>query len=159
MRECYEGTQRAWFEGQFGADTFRFLEACHQAASNTVHWAPTFSFGWLTKAYLEISRLDEKGFNASLSMSYGMAPHALWLVEARVRLSELYYLLLSHDNLIYHDEDLKILTQSWNGSKVLAELYQKDEYFRQRVVAIVETLPPNDQKRFLSSVRRLSNIP
>lgn len=157
MTECYKGTQRVWREGKFDGAARDFLESCDAAATRAVEAVPTFSYGWLTKAYVAMSRLDDKGFNASLAMAHRTAPDSLWLIEGRVRLAELYNLLLDPVNRAYHDEDLKQLAQSGNGSRLLAELYQKDEHFRQKVVALVETLPPDVQKRFLQNVRRLAN--
>jgi hypothetical protein len=52
-----------------------------------------------------------------------------------------------------HDDDLRMLVRSDRGIATIATRYVSDAAFRDRITAIVETMTPPDQQRFIGSVR------
>ncbi len=156
MRECYTGLDRIRASGAVTPEKYAFIDTCRRISGEAVTSVPPFSLGWLTAAYGAIGRLDAAAFNDHLAMAYKTASHEQWLAEKRAELAENNFGWLSADNLKRHKADLQLLAKSYVGSEFLATRYNTDPLFRERVVAVVEKLPQEDQKRFLWNVRRLA---
>ena len=151
--ECYKLTRTLLARAQPTERRLRLLEACRTLALDTVAAAPTVGLAWTVAAAYSGELGDVAGFNQQLRQSWRGAPHEQWIAELRVALTEQYFASADTDIRGQEVSDLAILVQSQRGIKSLAKRYVDDLAFRERVTAVVETLPPADQVRFLHEVQ------
>ena len=79
-----------------------------------------------------------------------------WVASLRVGLSEAHRQQLDAAALATSDRDLALLATSRSGVALIAYRYVNEPDFRERITAIVEALPGEDQENFLSRVRQLA---
>jgi ATP/maltotriose-dependent transcriptional regulator MalT len=144
--------------GQYGArqtDAERMfaLGHCWSFAAQTLEQMPSYSYGWYTLALFQLSLGDLESGLQSLSQSQRAGRNEQWVAERRVHLGELVLSELDPETRAGHDADLTMLAQSNRGVRSIAQRYIKNEEFRGRITAIVETLPEETQVRFVSRVR------
>lgn len=116
--------------------------------------APTTSLAWLVGARAALQMGDTSGFNHRLLRSQLTSPTEQWLAEQRVELSEDNLSLLDEHTRTSHERDLAMLVSSLSGIYALTKRYLDDPAFRERIAAIVETLPEASQRRFISVLQR-----
>lgn len=127
---------------------------CKHFAEQSVAVMPTFSFGWFALAAIE-SETDEDAteFNLALQRSQITGPGEQWIAESRVALAEQRFGDLTEASLRGHESDLRLLVQSRRGIASIAQRYVEDPAFRERITAIVETLPREAQQAFIAEVK------
>lgn len=127
---------------------------CLEFADAALAAMPTHALGHYVAAKMHLySGNDVEGASALvLSQRYG--PQEQWLAEARVELVETFFERLSEAALARHTADLGLLARSGRGVRSIAQRYVSDPAFRERITEIVETLPAQEQTRFLANVRR-----
>lgn len=103
-------------------------------------------------AFFALERPDQAA--AALIRSQEIGPNEQWIAERRVALAELHYDSLGAYAEAGHLADLELLAQSRRGIRSIASRYVSSADFRERVTAVVETLPSEVQQRFVTLVRR-----
>jgi hypothetical protein len=134
-------------------DREALYSGCNDLASNVRAQSPANGLAWLAGAHASLLTGDLTGFNADLATSQMVTPTEQWIAEQRVQLAEDNLEKLDGAALAAHDADLHMLVSGGIGLRSLAQRYMRDEAFRQRIAAIVETMPLENQQRFLNSLR------
>lgn len=129
------------------------LATCGTAASGFAKASPTYAYAYYVEALLAAERDDPDMLNAALSTSRALAPTEQWLAELRVKLAEDHLSWIRPTALQGHEADLALLVASQRGIRVIARRYAALEGFRERITAIVEQLPSEQQKRFVAALR------
>lgn len=129
------------------------IATCATAASGFAQASPAYSYAYYVKALMAAERHDSTELNQSLVTSRAVAPTEQWLAELRVKLAEEQLSQLQPITLAGHEADLGLLVASQRGIRMIARRYAAVESFRGRITAIVEKLPVEQQKRFLSALR------
>lgn len=129
------------------------LATCGTAASSFAQQAPAYGYAWYVEALLAAERADPNALNAALTTSQSLAPTEQWLAELRVKLAEDHLAEIQPTALAGHEADLALLVTSRRGIKVIARRYAAVKGFRERITAIVEQLPAEQQRRFVAALR------
>jgi hypothetical protein len=135
------------------AEQARLPGICLAKADAIVAGTPSYSLAWYVGALSAALMGDWDGMNERLVRSQQTGQYEQWIGELRVALSEDYLPHLSAEASAGHDQDLEMLVQSGRGVQSIAARYVRDEAFRERITAIVETMSPLDQRRFLGNLR------
>lgn len=133
------------------ADLPRLCLARADAVATT---SPSYSLAWYVGALAAAHQGDWPGMNHRLLRSQETGRYEQWIGEMRVDLAETYLPELSAEALQGHDGDLRMLVQTSRGIRSIADRYVRDNTFRERITAIVESLSPEDQQRFLTTLQR-----
>ena len=131
----------------------RLPAICLAKADAIAAGSPTYSLAWYVGALSAALLEDWDGMNQRLIRSQQTGQYEQWIGELRVALSETNLAHLSPEARAGHDRDLEMLVQSGRGVRSIADRYINDEAFRERITAIVETMSPLDQRRFLGNLR------
>ena len=94
--------------------------------------------------------------NEHLHTSQATGKASQWVAEQRVALAEYYREHLDERVLAGNDADLEMLVRSQRGIGSIATRYVNDPAFRERITAIVETMPEDIQRRFIGVLRYLT---
>jgi hypothetical protein len=129
------------------------LNTCSSAATGFAAASPTYAYAHYVEALLAAERGDSSTLNAALGASRDLAPTEQWLAELRVKLAEDHLKQLQPAAIAGHEADLALLVISQRGIRVIARRYAALAGFRERITAIVETLPPEQQRRFVAALR------
>lgn len=127
---------------------------CRAVADAIAASAPTTSLAWLVGARASSQLGDWSGFNDRLLRSQLTGPTEQWIAELRVGLSEDNHDRLDERTRASSERDLRMLIGSLSGIYALTQRYLDDPTFRERITAIVESMPEASQNRFLSVLRR-----
>lgn len=127
-------------------------EGCLSLAREAVEAFPTYAFGSYALAQFLFARGEAGPANAALARSQDVGAHEQWVAELRVNLAEDQFERLSSEVLAGHERDLRLLALSGRGVRAIAARYIGNVAFRERITAIVETLPQENQRRFVSHV-------
>lgn len=130
---------------------------CLKAADAAVRVNPSSSYAWYVGALTSALNGDAAGMNMRLLRSQQTGPSEQWIAELRVPLAEDHLAELTPEARANHDRDLKMLVASVRGIASIAGRYVDDTGFRERITAIVETMPEADQRRFVSQVGTAAN--
>ena len=125
---------------------------CLKAADAIVKQSPSSSYAWYVGALTSQLTHDTAGMNARLLQSQQTGPTEQWIAELRVSLAEDHLADLTPEVRANHDRDLSMLVATVRGIASIAERYIGQADFRDRITAIVETMPEDDQRRFVSQV-------
>jgi hypothetical protein len=128
------------------------LANCRTVASAIANQNPGSSFAWYAVAAAAVEQGDAARFNAALLQSRATGPNEERLGAQRVQLAEGHRQMLQAPALAAEDADLAMLVLSRRGIGAIAARYVRDPTFRERITGIVETLPPEAQRRFVGSV-------
>jgi hypothetical protein len=150
---CLEAVVGAYGRLQAASDRRPVLEHCLNYADIIVGEAPSYALGWYVGALAAAEMDDVPGFNARLRNAQITGPAEQWVAELRVRLLEDHMDETADDVRARHESDLRLLVASRRGIASIAERYVRDPAFRERIGAIVETMPEADQARFVATVR------
>ena len=125
---------------------------CLRAADAIVRRNPSSSYAWYVGALTSERTSDTAGMNERLLRSQQTGPSEQWIAELRVPLGEEHLAELTPEVRANLDRDLKMLVASTRGISSMADRYVRQAEFRERITAIVETMPEEDQHRFVSRV-------
>ena len=126
---------------------------CRDLARGSIQAMPSYAYGWYSLALFSYLSTDHQAAMEALEQAQIAGRNEQWLAERRVRLAENLFASLNGPVLAGHEADLTLLARSNRGVRSIARRYVENEGFRERITAIVETLPQADQARFLRSVR------
>ena len=125
---------------------------CLAAADAAATRNPSSSYAWYVGAMAAARSGDVAGMNDRLAMSQETGPYEQWIAELRVPLAEDHFDELTPDVRAHHDRDLEMMVASRRGIATIAGRYVSQPTFRERITAIVETMPEADQRRFVGRV-------
>ncbi len=125
---------------------------CLKAADAIAQQNPSSSYAWYVGALTSELGGDTTGMNERLLQSQRTGPAEQWIAELRVPLGEDHLADLGPEARANHDRDLRMLVASRRGIASIADRYVKQDGFRERITAIVETMPEADQRRFVAQV-------
>lgn len=131
----------------------RVAETCLALSTAATAAMPASSYAWFVRAQANLAMADIAEFNADLTYSQLTGPNEQWIADLRVELSEANLSQLSPQALAAHDRDLRLLVSSSVGLRNLARRYVTDVNFRERIAAIVETMPETAQRRFINNLQ------
>ena len=126
---------------------------CRTIAENILRSTPASGHGWLVVAQGAIQEGDEATLNAAIRMSRATAPAEGWIAEDRLMLAEQHFAALEPETLATYEDDIRLLVQTARVDHVAA-LYAQNPQARDRIGAIVESLPPRAQQRFVGALER-----
>jgi hypothetical protein len=135
------------------ADRDRIAPICLRMAEEITASSPTFSLAWYVAAHAQAQMQNWDGFNRDLVKSQQTGAHEQWIGEFRVDLAEGNFQRLSAEALASHERDLRMLVVSHRGVRTMAARYANDPMFRERIAAILETVPEADQRQFIRNLQ------
>jgi hypothetical protein len=151
---CVEAIAGIYGRMQPGDQRLRVLEHCRSEAGSIVAEVPSHTYAYYVGALSAAGLDDRAGFNANLLRSQMTGPNEQWVAELRANLVETHFASAAPEVLERHQADLRLLVASARGIASISDRYIDEPAFRERITAIVETMPQADQVRFVSTVRR-----
>lgn len=130
---------------------------CLVMADRLAEQSPSNAYAWYVGAQASATIGDWDGFNQRLAMSWRAGPTEQWIGELRVALAEDNYSRLDSQTIAANDADLHMLVLSLRGVRTIAARYVANPDFRERITAIVEVMPAENQQLFVANVRRFAN--
>lgn len=154
LQDCLKAVTSIYGRLQPKDQRTNVIENCRNEAIAITDRAPTQSLAWFVQALIAAEVNNPEDLNLSLAKSRLAGPNEQWIAEVRVELAELNYDKLDAENLEGNAQDLLLLVKSKRGVRKIARRYIQRPEFRQRLADLVETLPEESQKKFVSNVRR-----
>jgi hypothetical protein len=151
--DCLSTASSLYFRTRPTAQRRNFAERCRGLVQASVTAMPSFSFGWYVLAALAPVSGDFGALNDDLRKSQAMGAAEQWIAELRVALAEDYFDELGDAARESERRDLEVVVLSQRGVNAIARRYVDDPGFRERITAIVETMTPEAQARFVGFVR------
>ena len=158
LSDCLEAMDGFFAVGQFPEDRAAVAQYCGTVAERIAKQSPTDALAWLVYARSRAEASDIVEMNSALLTSQRVSQNEQWIAELRVRLAEAQFAELSAEVAARHAADLALLVRSTRGIAAIAGRYVSVPAFRERIIAIVETLPEMDQQRFLNRVREATAL-
>lgn len=153
LTDCLNGMQLMQVEQARLRYVRSFSEKCLTLADDIISKMPTNSQAWLVRAWAGGELFIAEVLNQGIQKSQSTAPNELWLAKIRLELAQRKSSLITENTQKLVDKDIGLMASNYQGSQDLASRYTKDEAFRERVVAIIQMLPQDAQKRFIYYVR------
>lgn len=156
LRDCvYALNRRSSLQVRYVSETLgeTLPSRCGAMALEAVEQMPTYSYGWFVLAYADALMGDWNAMNAHLHLAQQTGQASQWVAEQRVALAETYRAHLDASTLAGNEADLTLLVRSERGIGSIAARYISDPAFRERITAIVETMPEDIQCRFIGVLR------
>ena len=156
LRDCvYALNRRTSLQVRYVSETFSetLPVRCGAMALDTVQQMPTYSYGWYALAYTDALMGDWATMNKHLHLSQQTGQASQWVAGQRVTLAETYRPHLDERTLAGNDTDLALLVRSQRGIGSIAARYVGDPAFRERITAIIESMPEDIQRRFIGALR------
>lgn len=151
---CAEGIRGVYGLMQAGEDRRGVLEHCRTEADAIAAEAPSYAYAHYIGALATAGLDDKDGFNARILRSQITGPNEQWVAELRAALVEDQFATAAPEVIARHDADLRLLVGSARGIASISRRYVRQPDFRERIIAIVETMPEVDQAKFVSRVRQ-----
>ncbi len=151
---CVEAINGIYGIMQAPEDRTGMLEHCRLEADHITAEAPTYAYAHYVGALAAAELGDTEGFNSRVLAAQITGPREQWIAEQRVALVEDEFPVAIPEVLTRHDADLRLLVTSNRGVDSISQRYVRQPDFRERITAIVETMPEADQRRFISRVRQ-----
>lgn len=133
----------------------RLVSLCGQMADAVIAQSPQDAFGWFIRAAASAATGDMAGFNDAMLRSQLTGPNEGWLASMRVGLAEAHLASLDQATSDANLHDLQVVASTYIYAPTLARRFVADDDFRTRMTSVLETMPPADQRRFLSAVRAI----
>lgn len=150
---CVEAIGGLYGRMQAEADRRLVFEHCRSEADAIARDMPSYAYAHYVGARTAALLGDVAGFNARVARSQITGPNEQWVAELRVALVEDNFEVIAPDVAERHLADLRLLVASQRGIASISSRYIKVPAFRERITAIVETMPEADQARFVANVR------
>jgi hypothetical protein len=159
LETCAEAISGTYGRLQRAEARHAVLENCLRQADDITAAAPSLSYGWYVGALAAAQLGDVAGFNARLLRSQITGPAEQWIAEQRAALVEDHFADAGPEVRTRHTADLRLLVASGRGIASISGRYVREPEFRERITAIVETMPEADQARFVGQVRSSAAAP
>lgn len=128
------------------------LEHCRREADGIAREVPGYAYAHYVGALGSIGLGDSAGFNQRIRAAQVTGVNEQWIAELRVGLVEDHLADVTPEIAAHHAEDLRLLAGSARGVASISSRYVREPDFRERITAIVETLPEAEQQRFVTVV-------
>jgi hypothetical protein len=155
--DCLQVTRSFFTRVQSTARRDEMLKGCDELSAGIAESAPSYSLAWFVAAAMAAERGNDRDLSERLVRSQRTGPHEQWVAEQRVQLAEDHLRRLDDAALAGHQADLAMLVRSERGVNSIARRYLEVSAFRERITSIVETLPNEDRRRFLTQIKRLAS--
>lgn len=153
LNNCYEALTSVTARLQPAARRRGVAANCLLVADGISAGEPANAFAWYVAALAAAHNDDLPTMTERLRMSQMSGPSEQWIVELRVNLAEDHLAALTPEVMAGNDRDLTLLAQSQRGVASIAQRYVRQADFRERIIALVEQLPAEQQQSFLYNVR------
>lgn len=128
------------------------IASCAATTADLVVQSPVDSYAVFVQALVAAEGDDSVALSRALILAHQLAPNEQWLAELRSMLAENHLSQIGPAAEAAHDRDLKLLVTSTRGIKTIARRYTTVASFRDRILAIVEQLPADLQRRFVAAL-------
>lgn len=132
----------------------RVSRNCAELSGRIGRAEPSASYAHYVRSLALFEQRDIAGFNLAFSLSWKTGPNEGWIAKRRFTLGERGLDMLDTPASVMHARDVALLVSSQRGLPLVAKSYVGEPASRDRLTAIVETLPEQVQRRFLSAVRK-----
>ena len=153
LQDCFDMVRSFTVRAQPTERRLAVVAACRDYALDIADAAPAHGQAWAFAALFAGQLADATAFNRALQQSARVAPYEQWLVRLRVAVTEDHLALSDATTLALETTDLAVLVDSRKGVTAIARRYVDEPEFRERVVAVVETLDAAAQQRVLADVK------
>ncbi|MBU1306036.1 MAG: hypothetical protein KKF33_11020, partial [Alphaproteobacteria bacterium] len=123
---------------------------CLDIAQRAVAASPTNSFAYFVMASAAAATGDYQRYNQSMQLSYLTGRSEEWIAEWRMPLVERLQQQTQDSLTGFHQDDIRLMIKSFRGITTIAAYFVTGEDFRNRVTALLDPLPAEEQARFLS---------
>jgi hypothetical protein len=130
---------------------------CGRFAEGSAAIMPSNSYAWYLASLAAAQNATTAKFEEYWLLSAKTGQNEQWIAGLRVALLEDHLALASPALFEAERRDLAVLAMSRMGIASIARRYVSQPDFRERVVSVVEQLPPADQARFLAAVTEEAN--
>jgi hypothetical protein len=151
---CVEATNGIYGIMQASEDRTAMLTHCRSEADAIAAETPSSAYAHYVGALAAARLGDAEGFNSRILKAQITGPNEQWVAEQRVALVEDQFALATPEVLARHEADLRLLVVSGRGVGSISRRYVREPAFRERITAIVETMPEAEQAKFVARVRR-----
>lgn len=134
----------------------QLLDRCGDMAREIAMQEQANSLAWAVDAKAAGLRGEFAGMNQSLLRSHATGPNDQWLAAIRFDTAERFIDAMTPETARMHDADILLMLDSDLAIDALVQRYLVYADFRDRLVTLVETLPPERQRAFVADVRRIS---
>lgn len=159
MSACIQGMTGVWQAVAPDDQRVAHAKTCLNHSLNYASHTTVDSLSWVVAARASYILGDQEALNRYLDYARRSGPNEQWVAALRVALAEDAMPLLDADNAEDHKSDLALMVMSRSGIAAIARRYWADQDFRERITSVVEQMSNDDQRRFVSSVRRASQGP
>lgn len=156
MAACMQGMTGMWSVLATPEQRLAHAKNCLERALSFAEDTPVEALTWTVASRASLVIGDIEAMNRYLRYARNSAPNEQWVAGLRVNLAEDALATLSDSNRREHNSDLALMVLSRKGISAIAGRYWADEAFRERITAIVEQMPNEDQRRFVASVKRVT---
>jgi hypothetical protein len=115
------------------------------------------AYVWIAQARLHEQDQALVEMLADVDRARALAPQELWIALRRNDMVQPVEGILTAAEYRGQNADFAVMAQSRVGVRFLAARYLGEPAFRERITAVVETLPPEEQRRFLRNIRSVDN--
>jgi len=129
----------------------RVPATCMSIARDITETSVTSGYGWLVAAMAAAQMGDVETMNQALRRSRAVAPSEGWIAADRLILADIHYDSLDAETRKVYEDDMQLLVQT-RGAADIARRYASHPQFRERITAVVETMPAAVQRRFVNLV-------
>jgi len=157
LNDCLEALAEPFGMAQPTSRRTKVFYSCQALSMDIVKLSPAYSYAWFIAAFSSVQLGQYESFNYQLEQSQNTAPNEQWLAELRVNLAENNLTHLLPATKAGQGRDLILLVKSRRGVATIARRYVNDPLFRKKIIALVETLPENQQAKFVSNVKAAAN--
>jgi len=136
-------------------DYARLRSKCADIAQSIAQNSPVFSLAWAVAAEAASQTSDWDAMNLYLKSSQLSGPNEQTIGRVRFEVADSNFDKLNADGRSLYDQDLEMLVRSQKGIPYIARRYILDDQFRSRITQVLETMNPADQRRYISTLRRM----
>ncbi len=131
-------------------------QQCRKLVADSAKGNGADPLGWSTLARTYGLAGDYAAMNDALMKSFATGPNEQWLSVNRFVTAEKFWAELTPETRANHETDIRLMLTSLRAIDTLVLNYLASPDFAERLVTIVQTMPDNVQRRFVSHVRRVS---
>lgn len=154
LNECSEVGTSLYAALQPQESLDRLADNCLAELTAMVEMAPTDGQAWASMAEMYGLKRDAEGLRRAVTRSREGAPGLEVLAAQRIALMDRWLTDLSDTEEAGRDADLLVMLSTWQGAQDLADRYIARPEARDGMLALFQSAPPDQQKRFLEAVKK-----
>jgi hypothetical protein len=152
-RQCYVAITSVYARLSPGDRRQALFDACGALADDITSEEPLNGFAFLVSALIAAENGNVVAFNSAMAEARRTAPNEGWLSQLRVAVGEQYYASFDEPGRKRHNADLAVTAATRLGLPQIATAFVANPGRREEITAVVETLAPSLQERFLTAVQ------